>query len=91
MSSKTTIWVGKAEIAQNVGNRNGLTPRVINSLETELAGSEYNNHFQIYQGLLFKKVEGGERDWRLVVPDGLVDKVIWDCHLKYGHFGAKVC
>ena len=53
--------------------------------------SEYNNHFQIYQGFLFKKVEGGERDWRLVVPDGLIDKIIWDCHIRYGHFGAKKC
>ena len=22
---------------------------------------------------LFKKVEGGERDWRLVVPEGLIE------------------
>ena len=36
----------------------GKSGRVINSLETELAGSEYNNHFQIYRGLLFKKEEG---------------------------------
>ena len=43
------------------------------------------------QGLLFKKIVGGERDWRLVVPEGLEEKIIWDCHIRYGHFGAKKC
>ena len=38
--------------------------KIINSLETELDDSEYNQYFQIYKGLLFKKVVGGERDWR---------------------------
>ena len=38
----------------------------------------YSTRFQVYQGILFKKVESGERDWRLVIPEGLVDKIIWD-------------
>ena len=32
-----------------------------------------------------------EHDWRLVIPEGLVDKIIWDCHIRYGHFGARKC
>ena len=40
---------------------------------------------------MFKKVEGGERNWKLVIPEGLVDKIIWDCHFRYGHFGARKC
>ena len=50
-----------------------------------------STRFQVYQGILFKKVESGERDWRLVIPEGLVDKIIWDCHIRYGHFGARKC
>ena len=65
--------------------------RQIASLEADLDGSEYSAHFQVYQGILFKKVEGGERDWRLVIPEGLIDRIIWDCHIRYGHFGAKKC
>ena len=62
--------------------------KVMVSLETEVEGSEYNERFQVYQGILFKKVDGGERDWRLVIPEGLVDKIVWVCHIRYGHFGA---
>ena len=36
----------------------GKSGKIIDSLETELTGSAYNQHFQIYKGLLFKKVEG---------------------------------
>ena len=25
------------------------------------------------------------------MPDGLADRIIWDCHLRYGDFGAKKC
>ena len=53
----------------------GKSGKITDSLETEVAESVYNQHFQIYKGFLFKKVEGGERDWRLVVPDGLADKI----------------
>ena len=52
------------------------------SLESDSYELGYSRYFQIYQGSLFKKVEGGERDWRLVIPEGLVDKIIWDCHFR---------
>ena len=32
--------------------------KIIASLEAHVNGCEYNTHFQIYQGILFKKVEG---------------------------------
>ena len=51
----------------------------------------YKQYFQVFKGSLFKKVEGRERDWRLVIPEGLIDKIVWDCHYRYGHFGAKKC
>ena len=69
----------------------GKSGKVIESLENELSRSEYSQYFQVYNGLLFKRVVGGERVWKLVVPEGLVEKVVWDCHLRYGHFGAKKC
>ena len=56
---------------------------------TDVAGSEYNERFQVYQDILFKKVDGGERDWRLVTPEGLINKIVWDCHIRYGYFGAR--
>ena len=65
--------------------------KIITSLEFDSDELGYSRYFQIYQGSLFKKVEGGERDWRLVIPEGLVDKIIWDCHSRYGHFGARKC
>ena len=65
--------------------------KIIEILEASLDDSEYSQYFQIHQGILFKKVEGGEQDWRLVVPDGLVDTVVWECHISYGHFGARKC
>ena len=34
--------------------------KIIDSLETEVAEPGYSQHFQIYKGLLFKKVEGGD-------------------------------
>ena len=40
--------------------------RIIVSLETDIEGFKYNERFQVYQGILFKKVDNGERDWRLV-------------------------
>ena len=69
----------------------GKSGKIINSLETELEESEYNQFFQIYKGLLFKRVVGGEHDWKLVIPEELEEKIIWDCHIRYGHFGAKKC
>ncbi len=73
---------------QRSDNKSG---KIIASLEADVDGSEYNTHFQIYQGILFKKVEGGECDWRLVVPEELIDRIIWDCNIRYGHFRAKKC
>ena len=32
--------------------------KIIVSLEAEVDGSEYSTRFQVYQGILFKKVEG---------------------------------
>ena len=40
---------------------------------------------------VYKRQVGGERDWRLVVPAVLEEKIIWDCHIRYSHFGAKKC
>ena len=54
---------------QRSDNKSG---KIITSLEAGLAGSEYNQYFQIYQGILFKKEEGCERDWRLVITEGLI-------------------
>ena len=91
ISREDRIFGEELKDIRTMQRADGKSGKIIDSLETELAESEYSQHFQIYQGLLFKKVVGGERDWKLVVPEGLVDKIVWDCHLRYGHFGAKKC
>ena len=65
--------------------------KIITSVESELDALGYRQYFQVFKGSLFKKVEGRERDWRLVIPEGLIDKIVWDCHYRYGHFGEMKC
>ena len=65
--------------------------KIITSVESELDEFGYKQYFQVFNGSLFKRVEGRERDWRLVIPEGLVEKIVWDCHYRYRHFGAKKC
>ena len=50
--------------------------KIIASLESDPDNSAFNRYFQVYQGILFKKIVGGERDWKVVIPEGLVDKII---------------
>ena len=57
---------------KNMQRSDSKLGKIIVSLETDVAGSEYNERFQVYQGILFKKVDGGERDWRLVIPLSLI-------------------
>ena len=65
--------------------------KIITSVESELDEFGYRQYFQVFNGSLFKRVEGRERDWRLVIPEELIEKIVWDCHYRYGHFGAKKC
>ena len=91
ISREDKIFGEELKDIRTMQRADGKSGKIINSLETELEESEYNQFFQIYKGLLFQKVVGDEHDWRLVVPEGLEEKIIWDCRIRYGHFGAKKC
>ena len=44
--------------------------KIITSVESDVDEFGYKQYFQVFKGSLFKKVEGRERDWRLVIPEG---------------------
>lgn len=63
--------------------------KIINSLESGKVDANFVKFFRVYKDILYKKIEGSEREWKLVLPEGLIEKVVWDCHVRYGHFGSK--
>lgn len=44
--------------------------------------------YTIHEGLLFYRRTLNDSQWKLVVPEKLINKVILDYHERYGHFGG---
>jgi transposase InsO family protein len=45
--------------------------------------------YSMSEGLLFRRLEGLGRKWKLIVPDSVSTKIILDYHERYGHMGRN--
>lgn len=64
---------------------------IYNVLTTGPASPHYNHISKVYKlhdDILYKKLKD---KWLIDVPENLIVRLVWDCHLFYLHCGAKKC
>lgn len=44
--------------------------------------------YKIYNGILYQKLKD---NWRIIVPESIINRLIWECHEYYLHCGAQTC
>jgi hypothetical protein len=50
--------------------------------------TELSHTYKIHNQILYKKLKD---QWLIIVPEQIINKLIWECHLYYLHCGAKKC
>ena len=68
----------------------------LQNIMTKLEQVDGNNvkieqHYRIYNNVLFFRSKSDSTDWRIVIPEVLVKDIIWDVHTQIGHFGPNKC
>lgn len=50
-----------------------------------------SQHYRIHEGVLFFRRHPESQQWVVVMPEELINKLVWHIHLKWGHLGATKC
>lgn len=79
------------QLEQIVIDTNLYIDKIIEQLDSGIPKTNLEQYLQLYEGILFKSGGGNEREWKLMLPEELIDKVIMNYHIMYGHFLLKIC
>lgn len=50
-----------------------------------------HKYYTIKDGILFRRVNPETNDWKICLPEQVIDNFVQYVHLAYGHFGPKKC
>lgn len=59
---------------------------IINNLHSQ--NQNESNNFYLFQNVLYKRTNLG---WKILIPNEMINNLIWACHYHYLHCGADKC
>jgi len=84
----------KLKRIEQLQKEDAVMPEVLTQLNggSEQVREKLQKYYLVYNGVLFRRSNAESDEWKLWLPEVLVDEVIDNYHENYGHFGAnKIC
>lgn len=48
-------------------------------------------YYIMHNDILFRRSHPNSTNWRVCIPEDMINKLVWYVHLAYGHYGPKKC